>query len=105
MVDCWMQLGIRPYQHLICQTPLFRLLLGITEYIFRRSEFLDQAIDAAINCKEIRADDLEFYRASISWAELIHHKNMDGYKKKFEEISEFFGTRIHEAKSVICLDH
>jgi prephenate dehydrogenase (NADP+) len=105
MVDCWMNLGIRPYQHLICQTPPFRLLLGIAEYLFSRSDFLDEAIDAAISCKEIRADDLEFYRASISWVELIQYQNTDGYKKKFEEISEFFGTRIIEARAVIlfCL--
>ena len=99
-VDCWTKLGIRPYQHLICQTPPFRLLLGITEYLFSRSEFLNEAIDAAIKCKEIRADDLEFYRAAISWVELIHQENMEGYKKKFEEISHFFGNRMSEARSV-----
>lgn len=100
MVDCWMSLAIRPYQHLICQTPPFRLLLGITEYLFSRSDFLDEAINAAITCKEIRADDLAFYRAAISWVELIEYKNMDGYRKKFEETSAFFETRITEAKSV-----
>ena len=26
MVDSWAQLGINPYDHLICQTPVFRLV-------------------------------------------------------------------------------
>ena len=28
MVDCWAQLGINPYHHFICETPLYRLRLG-----------------------------------------------------------------------------
>jgi prephenate dehydrogenase (NADP+) len=31
MVDCWSELGIVPYDHMICSTPLFRLWLG--EYL------------------------------------------------------------------------
>ena len=31
IVDCWHQLKLNPYRHLICQTPPFRLWLGITE--------------------------------------------------------------------------
>lgn len=25
MVDCWHQLGLFPYEHMVCQTPLFRM--------------------------------------------------------------------------------
>jgi prephenate dehydrogenase (NADP+) len=25
MVDCWHRLGLNPYEHLVCQTPLFRM--------------------------------------------------------------------------------
>lgn len=25
MVDCWHKLGLNPYEHMVCQTPLFRL--------------------------------------------------------------------------------
>jgi hypothetical protein len=28
MVDCWSEIGIVPYDHMICSTPLFRLWLG-----------------------------------------------------------------------------
>ncbi len=30
MVDCWSALGIVPYDHMLCSTPLFRLWLGVT---------------------------------------------------------------------------
>ena len=100
MVDCWHSLGIKPYDHLICQTPPFRMLLGITEYLFRDGESLERAIDAALFCKEIRGEDCEFYRATIGWAETIEYQNMEGYKKRFEDTSEFFRDRIKEASMV-----
>ncbi|KAG9532056.1 Prephenate dehydrogenase, partial [Aureobasidium melanogenum] len=60
MVDCWWKLGIVPYDHMICSTPLFRLWLGITEYLFRNEELLEEVIDTAINDNTFRHDDLEF---------------------------------------------
>ena len=35
IVDSWHKLGIIPYEHMICSTPLFRIFLGVTEYLFR----------------------------------------------------------------------
>lgn len=77
IVDCWWKLGIVPYDHMICSTPvrqklqicfkrltnyskLFRLWLGITEYLFRNPELLQEAIDTAIDDNTFRTDDLEF---------------------------------------------
>jgi len=28
-VDCWHSLGINPYEHMVCQTPLFRLWMYV----------------------------------------------------------------------------
>lgn len=39
---------------------LFRLWLGAAEYLFRKPELLDDAIDTAIEDDTFRADDLEF---------------------------------------------
>jgi hypothetical protein len=39
---------------------LFRLWLGITEYLFRNPELLEEVIDTAINDNTFRRDDLEF---------------------------------------------
>ena len=83
IVDCWSKLGIVPYDHMICSTPvsintqslgrcvdqsltaailiqLFRLWLGVTEYLFRNPDLLDEALDTAIDDKTFRSDDLEF---------------------------------------------
>ncbi|KAI9197426.1 uncharacterized protein BJ171DRAFT_519509 [Polychytrium aggregatum] len=97
MVDCWYHLGIKPYEHLICQTPPFRLLLGITEYLFRNVDFLDSALTAAIHDKDIRADDMEFCSAAARWAECIEHSSMDSYRIRFEQTSDFFKERLKTA--------
>jgi prephenate dehydrogenase (NADP+) len=78
IVDCWSKLGIVPYDHMICSTPvcyhgdrlsscgctdilqLFRLWLGVTEYLFRNPELLEEALDTAIDDNTFRSDDLEF---------------------------------------------
>jgi prephenate dehydrogenase (NADP+) len=60
MVDCWWKLGIVPYDHMICSTPLFRMWLGITEYLFRNEELLEEVIETSIEDNTFRADDLEF---------------------------------------------
>lgn len=94
IVDCWHQLGIQPYEHLICQTPPFRLLLGIAEYLFRQKEFLDGAIEAALYQKDIRADDCEFYTAAKGWVDCIELGSMDAYKQRFESTASFFRARV-----------
>jgi prephenate dehydrogenase (NADP+) len=102
MVDCWSKLGIVPYNHMICSTPvnitflsnpqhyspntvttihelsdtelgltlnlqLFRMWLGITEYLFRTPGLLDETIETAIDDVTFRGDDLEFtFAARVS---------------------------------------
>ena len=114
MVDSWNQLGIRytdnffeqeltdirPYEHLICQTPPFRLLLGITEYLFKNDELLNEAIKAAIYDKEIRADDCEFNSAAKGWAEFIALGSPDAYRARFQETANFFQDRVPHAKQI-----
>ncbi|KAJ2999082.1 prephenate dehydrogenase (NADP(+)) [Globomyces sp. JEL0801] len=100
IVDCWQQLKIRPYDHLICQTPPFRLLLGIAEYLFRNEEFLEEAIDASIHSREIRADDCEFYTSAKGWVECIELGSMEAYQKRFESTSIFFRDRMPHASKV-----
>ena len=83
IVDCWWKLGIVPYDHMICSTPvgrltpclpyltelqkLFRIWLGVTEYLFRSEELLNEVISTAINDNTFRSDDLEFtFAARVS---------------------------------------
>lgn len=39
---------------------LFRIWLGVTEYLYRNETLLSEVIDTAINDNSFRSDDLEF---------------------------------------------
>lgn len=98
MVDAWYQAGINPYDNMICQTPVFRLRLGIVEYLFRHPELLEESIRAALYNTKIRRDDLEFHTATREWNTLIQNGNAVGYHRKFEDFSvrSVFASRIPE---------
>ncbi|KAF2654505.1 Prephenate dehydrogenase [Lophiostoma macrostomum CBS 122681] len=100
MVDCWWKLGIVPYDHMICSTPLFRMWLGITEYLFRNEELLEEVIETGIEDNTFRADDLEFTFAARDWSSRVSLGHFDGYREKFEKIQEYFAPRFPEATRV-----
>ncbi|KAJ4305413.1 prephenate dehydrogenase (NADP(+)) [Kalmusia sp. IMI 367209] len=97
MVDCWWKLGIVPYDHMICSTPLFRMWLGISEYLFRNDQLLEEAIDTAIDDNTFRHDDLEFTFAARDWSSRVTLGNFDGYREKFEAIQSYFEPRFPDA--------
>lgn len=98
---------------------LFRLWLGITEYLFRDKDLLDEVVETAIHDNTFRADDLEFtFAARVSedaassrdlryikslltqaqdWSDRVSFGNMDGYREKFESIQSYFAPRFPEA--------
>ncbi|MDO3640389.1 prephenate dehydrogenase [Mucilaginibacter sp. L3T2-6] len=96
MVDAWYHLGVNPYDNLICQTPPFRLRLGIAEYLFKNEELLEESIETALYDKTIRGDDLEFHSAVREWSAIIGYGDMEGYKKHFKEVQSFFDGRLEE---------
>jgi prephenate dehydrogenase (NADP+) len=96
MVDAWYHLGVNPYDNLICQTPPFRLRLGIAEYLFKNDELLEESIQAALYDKTIRGDDLEFHSAVREWSSIIGYGDMEGYKKHFNDVQSFFKDRLQE---------
>ncbi|KAL7310839.1 prephenate dehydrogenase (NADP(+)) [Mucor circinelloides] len=100
MVDCWHRLGLNPYEHLVCQTPLFRMWMGITEYLFRNQAMLDDAINAALYRKDIRPDDMEFVTCARGWAESVSLGSMEGYRKRFEETASFFKDQFADSTVV-----
>lgn len=87
-----------PYDHLICQTPPFRLLLGITEYCFKDKDLLNESIHTACFDKGIRSDDLEFVESVKGWRDVICLKSMDGYEKLFTDTKMYFDHRLEDAK-------
>lgn len=100
MVDCWAELGIVPYDHMICSTPLFRLRLGVTEYLFRNAALLDETLETAIEDKTYRSDDLEFTFAARGWAECVSLGHFETWEKRFVSTQSFFEPRFAEAKIV-----
>lgn len=96
MVDSWYQMKINPYENLICQTPPFRLRLGIAEYLFKNEALLEETMQTALYDKSIRADDLEFHSAVREWASIIEYGDMEGYISHFNQVKEFFADRLKD---------
>ncbi|KAJ6012111.1 hypothetical protein N7499_012919 [Penicillium canescens] len=100
IVDCWSKLGIVPYDHMICSTPLFRLWLGVTEYLFRNDDLLNEALDTAIDDTTFRSDDLEFTFAARAWSDCVSFGDFESYRHRFERIAEYFAPRFPEAATL-----
>ncbi|TFY63152.1 hypothetical protein EVJ58_g3403 [Rhodofomes roseus] len=101
MVDCWAALGIQPFVHLdLAATPLFRMLLGVSEYLFQSQERLDHAIHAALYDTTYRANDLEFVVAARGWSQCISFGSFELYQRRFMETAEFFEPRFEDAQKV-----
>lgn len=94
MVDAWNKLQVNPYDNLICQTPPFRLRLGIAEYLFKNDALLEESIITALYDKSIRGDDLEFHSAVRDWSAIINYSDMEGYKLHFNQTQSFFKDRL-----------
>ena len=98
MVDAWAHLGVNPYDNLICQTPPFRLRLGIAEYLFKNDDLLEESIQTALYDKSIRNDDLEFHSAVREWSSIIYYGDMEGYKQHFDQTKQFFADRLVQGR-------
>ncbi|PUU78196.1 hypothetical protein B9Z19DRAFT_1084509 [Tuber borchii] len=100
MVDCWHKCNIVPYDHIICSTPLFRLWLGATEYLFRQPELLDDCLRFAMEDETFRSDDLEFTFAARGWSDTVSFGDFNAYKERFEKPQEYFAPRFEDATKV-----
>ncbi|GAB1213664.1 hypothetical protein ATERTT37_002814 [Aspergillus terreus] len=86
-----------PNSHLSLLAILFRLWLGVTEYLFRNPELLDEALETAINDKTFRSDDLEFTFAARAWSDCVSFGDFESYRDRFERIQQYFSPRFPEA--------
>lgn len=101
MVDCWAHLDIRPLVHLdLAATPIFRMWIGVAEYLFRSPARLDAAIEAALYDVSHRSDDLEFVVAARGWSQCVSFGNFELYRQRFMETAEFFRPRFEDAVKV-----
>ncbi|KAG9089769.1 prephenate dehydrogenase (NADP(+)), partial [Ceratobasidium sp. UAMH 11750] len=101
MVDCWAQLDIDPFAHLsLAATPLFRMWIGVAEYLFRSETRLDAALDAAVHDVSHRSDDLEFVVAARGWSQCVTFGSFALYKDRFKHTQAFFEPRFAEATAL-----
>lgn len=100
IVDCWFHLQIIPYDHMICSTPLFRILLGVTEYLFMTPGMLEACIEDSLTSFKYRGDDVEFVVASRTWSKAVKNGDFEAYKKMFEETRRFFEHMFPEAGKI-----
>jgi prephenate dehydrogenase (NADP+) len=101
MVDCWASLGIDPFAHLeLAATPIFRMWIGVAEYLFRSQARLDAAIEAAVRDVLHRSEDLEFTLAARGWSQCISFGSFELYERRFKETADFFEPRFKEAAEI-----
>lgn len=100
IADTWVSLGVLPYDHIICSTPLFRIFLGVTEYLFCTPQLLEESIEAACTDPTFRSDDLEFVIAARQWSDLVTYGDYNLYKTKFQDVQQFFAPKFKEANAV-----
>lgn len=101
MVDCWAHLRIQPFDHLdLAATPIFRMWIGVAEYLFRSPKRLDSAIRSAVYDVTHRSDDLEFVIAARGWSQCVSFGSLELYKRRFLETASFFESRFEEASAI-----
>ncbi|WFD43389.1 prephenate dehydrogenase (NADP(+)) [Malassezia psittaci] len=101
IADCWHTLQIDPFRHLeLAATPVFRMWMGVTQYLFAKPERLSKACRAAMFETQFRSDDLEFVIAARGWAQAVQFGDFEAYHKRFEMTREFFAPRLAQANRV-----
>lgn len=98
MVMAWKNLGTNPYQNLVCQTPPFRLRVGMAEYLMMNEDLLTESIKTAVYDKSIRQDDLAFHTAVHEWANIIEKGDFASYHQQFETTKKFLAPRLQEGR-------
>jgi prephenate dehydrogenase (NADP+) len=98
MVETWHKLYTNPYKNLICQTPPFKLRVGMAEYLFLNDDLLEESIQAALYDKSIRGDDLAFHTAVHEWANIVELGDKESYRQHFEATKSFLSDRLDEGR-------
>lgn len=98
MVCTWQSLKINPYKNLVCQTPPFKLRVGMAEYLFLNSDLLEEAIEAAVFDNSIKKDDLAFHTAVHEWANIVEMGDTSSYRLHFNQTRNFLKDRLDEGR-------
>jgi prephenate dehydrogenase (NADP+) len=98
MVCTWADLGINPYKNLVCQTPPFKLRVGLAEYLFLNDNLLDETVETAVFDKSALIDDLAFHTAVHEWTNILELGDKKAYQQHFEATANFLASRLEEGR-------
>jgi prephenate dehydrogenase (NADP+) len=98
MVCTWAELKTNPYENLVCQTPPFKLRVGLAEYLFLNEDLLNETLVAALKDKSILKDDLAFHTAVHEWTNILELGDKRAYEKHFEATKRFLKPRLEEGR-------
>lgn len=98
MVDTWHKLGTNPYKNLVCQTPPFKLRVGMAEYLYMNDDLLEETIQTALFDKSIRGEDLAFHTAVHEWANIVETGDKKSYEQHFEATKRYLSARLDEGR-------
>lgn len=106
MVCTWADLGIDPYKNMVCQTPPFRLRVGLAEYLFYNEDLLRESLETALTDRSNYIDDLAYHTAVHEWTNILEIGDRRTYEKHFTATSRFLGDRLQEGrdKSTLLLN-
>lgn len=99
MVCTWADLKTNPYENQVCQTPPFKLRVGLAEYLFLNDDLLEETINTALQDKSIIQDDLAFHTAVHEWTNILELGDKNAYLKHFEATKKFLAPRLEEGRS------
>jgi prephenate dehydrogenase (NADP+) len=94
MVCTWADLKTNPYNSMVCQTPPFKLRVGLAEYLFLNENLLMETIDTALKDKSILKDDLAFHTAVHEWTNILELGDKLAYEKHFNATKSFLQPRL-----------
>src|SRR5690606_5702298 len=99
-------LNINPYKNLVCQTPPFRLRVGLAEYLFYNQDLLMESLNTALTDPSNYMDDLAYHTAVHEWTNILEIGDKKTYEKHFTATSRFLGDRLEEGreKSTLLLN-
>lgn len=100
MVATWADLKINPYSNIVCQTPPFKLRVGMAEYLFLNDDLLEESLNTALFDKSIRIDDLCFHTAVHEWANIVETGDKNSYEMHFKKTKKFLESRLNEGREI-----
>lgn len=104
--DTWQKLRVDPYHHLLFQTPVFSMRLGIVERFFCDEALLTAASQSYAENPSVIEQDKAYVAAAHRWSKNILNMNRKAYLQEFESVKDYFASQLEQglAKSTVLIE-